>query len=73
MADPDRDLLFALMAVRSNLITSEELLAAVAGIAPGESGSLVDYLIGRGVLRGEEVATVVSSSSWKDAQEVRVS
>src|SRR4051794_24901145 len=58
MADPDRDFLFALMALRSNLITSDELLAAVAEFGPEEPGSLGDYLIGRGVLRGEEVATV---------------
>ena len=58
MADPDRDLLFALMALRSNLITSDELLAAVGEIVPEETRSLGDYLIGRGVLRGEEVAAI---------------
>src|SRR3954454_22240381 len=58
MADTDRDLLFALMALRSNRISSDELLAAVGEIVPEETRSLGEYLIGRGVLRGDEVAAI---------------
>src|SRR4051812_5709573 len=58
MADPDRDLLFALMALRSNLMSAEELLSAAREVAPGETRSLGEFLIGRGILRGDEVAAI---------------
>ena len=58
MADPDRDLLFALIALRADLVSPPELLAAVAGRDPGSCPPLGDLLLGRGVLTGADVEAI---------------
>jgi serine/threonine protein kinase/formylglycine-generating enzyme required for sulfatase activity len=68
MADLDRDLLFALLALRSNLIASDELLTAFAEMAPDETRPLGAYLIGRGDLEEAEAAAVERQmAAWSGA------